>query len=145
MKGHEFDVLSCPLDGWTLVEASAGTGKTWNIGGLYLRFLLEKRLEVKDILVVTFTRAATDELRDRIRNGLPPHWHIWKDAGFQPATNSLVPCWSGSLPKAVPVKTWPAFCGWLFCSFDQAAIFTIHSFCQRHWPSRLFPRDRHSP
>ena len=52
MKENEFDVLSCPLDGWTLVEASAGTGKTWNIGGLYLRFLLEKRLEVKDILVV---------------------------------------------------------------------------------------------
>ena len=145
MKGHEFDVLSCPLDGWTLVEASAGTGKTWNIGGLYLRFLLEKRLEVKDILVVTFTRAATDELRDRIGTGLPPHWHIWKDAGFQPAMNSPVPCWSGSLPKAVPVKTWPAFCGWLSVRSIRRLFSPFTVSASGHWPSRLFPRDRHSP
>lgn len=76
MKENEFDVLSCPLDGWTLVEASAGTGKTWNIGGLYLRFLLEKRLEVKDILVVTFTRRRQMNCAIASGTGLPPHWHI---------------------------------------------------------------------
>ncbi|HET7134971.1 MAG TPA: UvrD-helicase domain-containing protein, partial [Casimicrobiaceae bacterium] len=58
-----FDVFNAPLDGISLVEASAGTGKTWNICGLYLRLLLERALDVKQILVVTFTNAATAELR----------------------------------------------------------------------------------
>lgn len=44
----ELDVFSCPLDGIRLVEASAGTGKTWNICGLYLRLLLERALPVED-------------------------------------------------------------------------------------------------
>ena len=62
----ELDVFSCPLDGIRLVEASAGTGKTWNICGLYLRLLLERELDVREILVVTFTNAATAELHERI-------------------------------------------------------------------------------
>ena len=61
------DVFSSPLGGMRLIEASAGTGKTWNICGLYLRLLLERRLTVQQILVVTFTKAATAELRERIR------------------------------------------------------------------------------
>ena len=61
------DVFDCPLEGIRQIEASAGTGKTWNICGLYLRLLLEGRLEVQRILVVTFTNAATAELRERIR------------------------------------------------------------------------------
>ena len=44
---EEFDVFNCPLSGRILIEASAGTGKTWNIGGLYLRLLLEKQLEAE--------------------------------------------------------------------------------------------------
>ena len=63
----ELDVFSCPLDGVRLVEASAGTGKTWNICGLYLRLLLERELPVESLLVVTFTKAATAELSGRIR------------------------------------------------------------------------------
>ena len=62
------DVFGCELDGISLIEASAGTGKTWNICVLYLRLLLERGLRVQDILVVTFTRAATGELRERIRS-----------------------------------------------------------------------------
>ena len=61
------DVFNCELAGIRQIEASAGTGKTWNICGLYLRLLLESRLEVQRILVVTFTNAATAELRERIR------------------------------------------------------------------------------
>src|SRR4030095_2257131 len=56
------DLFACKLEGTTLVEASAGTGKTWNICGLYLRLLLERQLDVREILVVTFTNAATAEL-----------------------------------------------------------------------------------
>src|SRR5260363_328621 len=62
-----FDLLNHPLDGVQLIEASAGTGKTWTLCALYLRLLLEKKLDVGRILVVTFTRAAAAELRERIR------------------------------------------------------------------------------
>jgi exodeoxyribonuclease V beta subunit len=64
----EFDVFNCSLDGINLIEASAGTGKTWNICGLYMRLLLERDLEVQRIIVVTFTNAATAELRERVRS-----------------------------------------------------------------------------
>ena len=56
--------------GTSLVEASAGTGKTFTIAGLFLRLILEKNLSVREILVVTYTVAATEELRHRIRNTL---------------------------------------------------------------------------
>ena len=68
MPALELNVFTCPLDGIALIEASAaGTGKTWNICGLYLRQLLEKNLQVSSLLVVTFTRTATAELSARIR------------------------------------------------------------------------------
>ena len=72
MKAHEeFNPLDFPLSGRRLIEASAGTGKTYNIANLFLRLILgdgiEQPLEVDRILVVTFTRAATSELRGRIR------------------------------------------------------------------------------
>ena len=72
MNAPILDVYSTPLAGHTLIEASAGTGKTWTISGLYTRLLLdaELNLQVPDILVVTFTLAATAELRDRIRKRL---------------------------------------------------------------------------
>lgn len=62
-----FHPLHVPLRGVQLIEASAGTGKTWNISALYLRALIERHITVEQILVVTFTKAATAELRDRIR------------------------------------------------------------------------------
>ena len=64
------DVFSVPLGGVRLIEASAGTGKTWAICGLVLRLLLERRFTVQQILVVTFTNAATAELRERLRQRL---------------------------------------------------------------------------
>ena len=67
--------LSFPLHGSQLIEASAGTGKTFTISALYLRLILghggeqgfERELLPPQILVVTFTDAATKELRERIR------------------------------------------------------------------------------
>src|SRR6185295_2006480 len=67
MPFQTLEVFTCPLGGIRRIEASAGTGKTWNICGLYLRLLLERGLDVQHILVVTFTNAATAELRERIR------------------------------------------------------------------------------
>src|SRR4051794_38780254 len=66
-----FDIVTAPLgEGITLIEASAGTGKTYSITGLILRLLLEKNFQIRNILAVTFTEAATQELRDRIRRRL---------------------------------------------------------------------------
>ena len=59
-----------PLHGRILIEASAGTGKTWNIAVIYLRLLLERDLRVEQILVTTFTDAAAQELRERLRRRL---------------------------------------------------------------------------
>ena len=64
------DAMAVPLEGLTLIEASAGTGKTFTIANLYLRLVVEHRLSVDQILVVTFTEAATAELQDRVRRRL---------------------------------------------------------------------------
>ena len=63
----KLDLLDSPFDGRSLIEASAGTGKTWTLTALYARLLLERQLSVGQILVVTYTTAATAELRERIR------------------------------------------------------------------------------
>ena len=62
-----FDAIKCPLTGVNLIEASAGTGKTHALASLYLRFILEKELAPRQILVITYTKAATAELKRRIR------------------------------------------------------------------------------
>ena len=62
----KFDSLTCELSGVNLVEASAGTGKTYNIQNLVGRSVLEG-WDITSVLVVTFTKAATSELKDRIR------------------------------------------------------------------------------
>ena len=61
------DSTSCPLNGVCMIEAAAGTGKTYNIQNLVLRLILEQDIPISGILVVTFTEAATAELRTRIR------------------------------------------------------------------------------
>ena len=67
MSGASLDLLQDSFAGRSLIEASAGTGKTWTLTALYARLLLERQLSVSQILVVTFTTAATAELRERIR------------------------------------------------------------------------------
>lgn len=64
---HHFDVQSVPLQGRNLIEASAGTGKTYSIAILALRLILENKVSINKILMVTFTKAAVAELEERIR------------------------------------------------------------------------------
>jgi exodeoxyribonuclease V beta subunit len=59
-----------PLDAPTLVQASAGTGKTYTITTYFVRAILELDLKPEEILVVTYTKAATAELRVRTRQRL---------------------------------------------------------------------------
>lgn len=130
----DFDVFNCRLDGINLIEASAGTGKTWTICGLYLRLLLERRLDVQRILVVTFTNAATAELRERVRSRIVEALAWLRDGdAAAPAGDPFVP----RLVAAVVQRTGIArpqlalTLDQALQFFDEAAIFTIHGFCQR--------------
>jgi exodeoxyribonuclease V beta subunit len=130
------DVFACPLAGIRQIEASAGTGKTWNICGLYLRLLLEKRLEVQRILVVTFTNAATAELRERIRQRIVDTlaWLRAEQAGEPPAggddfVERLVR--SARETHGLQSADMIARLALAQATFDEASIFTIHGFCQR--------------
>ncbi len=64
---HSWTLLALDPGGRSLIEASAGTGKTWTISVLYLRLLLERELSPAQIVVTTFTDAAAQELRERVR------------------------------------------------------------------------------
>ncbi|KPF67936.1 hypothetical protein IP84_11885 [beta proteobacterium AAP99] len=126
----ELDPVNCELNGVSLVEASAGTGKTWNICGLYARLLLERSLTVDQILVVTFTQAATAELRDRIRNRL----HALRGALDAPEAADPL---SGALLDRLRFKQGRTeeqirqALDRALLDFDKASITTIHGFCQR--------------
>ncbi|QWV97773.1 exodeoxyribonuclease V subunit beta [Geomonas nitrogeniifigens] len=121
----KFDLLHTPLAGRNLIEASAGTGKTFTIAGVYLRLVVEEELDVSRILVVTFTEAATKELKERIRQKL-------KDAETSFETGNSDDFLIAGLLERTPD---PAKARRLLASavrsFDEAAIFTIHGFCQR--------------
>ena len=73
--GKSLDARLVTLDGTHLIEASAGTGKTWTITSLYLRLILERDIKVSNLLVMTYTNAATRELRSRIRQTLETARH----------------------------------------------------------------------
>lgn len=121
----EFDLLKSPLAGANLIEASAGTGKTYTIVALYLRLILEKNLSANQILVVTFTEAATGELRDRIRSRIREAIEVFsgqkKDDAF---LNSLAARHADQVLACRQLQA-------ALRDFDQAAIFTIHGFCHR--------------
>ena len=130
------DVFTCPLAGIRQIEASAGTGKTWNICGLYLRLLLEGRLEVQRILVVTFTNAATAELRERIRQRIVDTlaWLRAEQAGETPAAgDDFVERLLRTTRETHRLATddMATRLKLALATFDEAAIFTIHGFCQR--------------
>ncbi|MBE9544211.1 MAG: exodeoxyribonuclease V subunit beta [Proteobacteria bacterium] len=120
-----FNLLNAPLEGSNLIEASAGTGKTYNIEGLFIRLVLELQLQVDQILVLTFTKAATEELKDRIRKKLVQARDAFAAGGSaDPIIESLLKTTPDQ--KAAGVRLHETL-----VDFDQAAIYTIHGFCQR--------------
>ncbi len=135
------DILSFPLSGLRLIEASAGTGKTYTIAGLYLRLLLGHGageagfgtpLLVDRILVVTFTEAATAELRERILKAIRDTRRAI-EAGF--SKDPLIQRLLEECPnKALALRQ-------LLTAerqMDEAAIYTIHGFCQRMLTQNAF-------
>ncbi|WP_227368852.1 exodeoxyribonuclease V subunit beta [Halomonas sp. M20] len=137
----ELDPLVFPLHGTRLIEASAGTGKTFTIALLYVRLVLGPRSESDDvafsrpltppeILVVTFTNAATEELRDRIRRRLVEAAEVF----LQPRENAPGDDLLLQLRDDYPEASWPACARRLQLAaewMDEAAVSTIHSWCYR--------------
>jgi exodeoxyribonuclease V beta subunit len=117
--------LEIPLKGLGLIEASAGTGKTYTITALYLRLLLEQSLTVEQILVVTYTKAATAELKERIRKRM-----VEVRAALQSGASedSLI---QNMLDEIENREQAERQLNYAILSFDKAAIYTIHGFCQR--------------
>lgn len=109
------------------LEASAGTGKTFAIEHIVVRLILESTVEIKchEILVVTFTRAATRELKERIRHSLQRALeHLERRETEIPYLKTLMTdegARDASIRKLQEV----------LCSFDQMQIFTIHGFCHQ--------------
>jgi len=134
MSLHPLNPVNLPLQGLQVIEASAGTGKTYTLAALYVRLVLghgraQGALTPPEILVMTFTEAATAELRDRIRLRLTQaaqHFrlaHEPVDAFLRDLKNSIAASeWPGCASRLDAAAQW----------MDEAAIFTIHG-----WSSRM--------
>ncbi|MFM1886282.1 MAG: RecBCD enzyme subunit RecB [Pseudomonadota bacterium] len=134
---QRLDIASFPFVGAQVIEASAGTGKTWTLAHLYLRLLLGagpggRPLQPPQILVMTFTEAATRELRDRIRRRVALAAACFRQEppppkeDYDPELLALRQSWSGD--------RWPALAWQLELaaqSMDEAAIHTLHGWCNR--------------
>ena len=121
-------VLAFPLTGMRLIEASAGTGKTYTIANLYLRHIVEGR-DVAEVLVVTFTVAATDELRGRIRARLFETLALLEHASD--TDDRFLAELAVSLKEQGLVEPTVRRLRLAVRAMDEAAIYTIHGFCQR--------------
>jgi len=123
-------ILELDLHGTKLIEASAGTGKTHTIADLYLRQILDG-IQVSEILVVTYTNAATEELRGRIRRRLYQAMNQLQDSidSDDPFLALLRQAWRNLDPdyQALQLRRLQL----ALRSMDEASISTIHSFCQR--------------
>ncbi len=130
------DPLDFPLHGSRLIEASAGTGKTFTIALLYVRLVLDhggenafgRPLSPPEILVVTFTDAATQELRERIRSRLGEAARCFAEP--QERHDGLLV----ALRQQYPTERWPGCARLLRLAaewMDEAAVSTIHSWCYR--------------
>ncbi|MEI8187258.1 MAG: exodeoxyribonuclease V subunit beta [Chlorobiaceae bacterium] len=122
------------LGGVNLIEASAGTGKTYAIASLYLRLLVELELAVEEILVVTYTEAATKELRGKIRGRIREAIEVLEGADtedgflrsfFEASSRRGLTAVKEILERALG-------------DFDTASIYTIHGFCLRALQDNVF-------
>ncbi len=130
------DHLTIELAGRNLIEASAGTGKTYAIVCLYLRLLIEQQLTPEQILVVTYTEAATEELRGRIRGRIQEALTVF--SGVASNDRFLVGLRDNSNGKGPAGEKARTLLKLALYSFDTASIFTIHGFCLRALQDNAF-------
>ena len=122
-----FDLAGPLPPGVTVLEASAGTGKTYSIAHLLVRLVAEQGVPVESVLVVTFTRLATAELRERLRERVSQAAGALRGGEVE---DTLLADWAA---KASPDDRdlWLRRLDVAREDFDRASISTIHGFCQR--------------
>ena len=133
---NELNPLEFPLRGTRLIEASAGTGKTWTIAALYVRLILGhgdeassfcRALLPPEILVVTFTEAATKELRDRIRKRLNEAARCFRGLSQgDDFIQGLISRYAVN-ERSACARRLEVAAQWM----DEAAVYTIHGWCNR--------------
>ncbi|SEA45250.1 exodeoxyribonuclease V subunit beta [Alkalimonas amylolytica] len=154
MKAQDLDLLHFPLNGSRLIEASAGTGKTFSLALLYVRLVLghgtmagheqtafSRALTPRDILVLTFTEAATEELRSRVRQRLVEAARLFRQspAELRQTATSADPLLQ--LVLSYPDEAWPACALRLKRAaeaMDEAMIATIHGWCHKMLAEHAF-------
>ncbi|NTW54078.1 MAG: exodeoxyribonuclease V subunit beta [Chlorobaculum sp.] len=129
------DHIAVPLSGMNLIEASAGTGKTYAIASLYLRLLVEKELRPEQILVVTFTEAATQELRSRIRRRIREALDVMRG---EVTEDEFLVSLRDRVAEAEATEHATVLLEAALAEFDMASIFTIHGFCLRALQDHAF-------
>ena len=130
LKPFEID-----LSGINLVEASAGTGKTYNITSLYIRVLIEQDISVGKILVVTYTEAATKELKDRLLSRIRASIEVLESGRVDKESDDFLEALLTEVdrPQKAVEKLEAAV-----RMFDEASIYTIHGFCYQALQEQAF-------
>jgi exodeoxyribonuclease V beta subunit len=137
MKTPIFNALTFPLTGSSLIEASAGTGKTYSACNVYLRILighqecglpLKAAPPIQEILVLTFSRAATTELQTRISKRISEAIMVFSEG--HPSKDVFLEQLKTSIPKKDHTRVVQRL-RYASVQIDLASIFTIHSFCQK--------------
>lgn len=128
MRIQNFNASTVPLKGSNLIEASAGTGKTYSIAIMVLRLVLEEKISIKEILMVTFTKAAVAELEERIRLFIRQAYKASQGTSISDVTilELVAQAMRSSSPEEVQRLLKDAV---LF--LDETSVLTIHSFCQQ--------------
>ena len=138
MTPTTFTLSNTPLSpGITLLEASAGTGKTYTLAGLFLRLLLEHGISHRNLLIVTYTEAATEELRGRLRDRLAEALEALTPGAT--CDDALVLALRQRMEASDPdFRHARARLQQALSGFDETPIRTIHGFCQRLLADRAF-------
>jgi exodeoxyribonuclease V beta subunit len=128
LKGqNNFDVISQTLEGKFTIEASAGTGKTYSLAILVLRLILEKKLPIEQILLVTFTEAAAGELKERTNKFIRLALLELEDEG-KSKDKTITELVKKNSHSKEEIK---ALLNEALLDIDKATMSTIHSFCQQ--------------
>ncbi len=129
-SGDRFALTGALPVGTTVLEASAGTGKTYAIVGLAVRFVAEAGVDISELLLVTFSRAATQELRERTRDRFVGVAAALADPERARAEgDELVKHLAAAGPSEVAARRERLLAA--LSDFDAGTIATTHSFCQR--------------
>ena len=123
----QLNVLELPLNEKVLIEASAGTGKTYTIGLIVLRLLLEKNITIEKIVMITFTEAAMADLRKKTSEKLLEAYDIWKNGSAE--DNDLTAIIKRAKKENAKIKEAALLDA--IARLDEIPIYTIHGFCKR--------------